>query len=92
MDHIARFDDRTFGVVLPDAEDQVAQGVIHRLREVVSSYRLPSADGQLAISICVGAVQVQENESADRLLRRAERVLDGDSQKFCHVLCATQAD
>jgi diguanylate cyclase (GGDEF)-like protein len=88
MDYVARYDDRVFGLILPGADETIARGVVDRLSKILSSGRLPSRDGELSVSISLGAVQAQEDESADQLLARARSALDHDSNKFHHVFCA----
>ena len=92
MDHVSRYSDSVFGIVLPGASEKIAKVVAKRLTQAVSSCRLPATNAEVSISASLGAAQAKENESAEELLARAENALDGDSSNPCQVGCTTAAD
>ena len=75
MDHAARVDDRTFGILLPGADEEAALGVAERLSRAVSQARLPAKDRAQVVCISVGVAQVQKGDTASEVLARAESAL-----------------
>ena len=75
MDYVARYDDVTFGLLLPSAALEDATAIAERLRIATSCCKLPLADGELQFSVSVGIVEAQRGDDSIALLQRADATL-----------------
>lgn len=76
MDHIARYRDRCFGLLLPGAEVTEASSVAERLRTAVEHCSLPIDGAKVTFTVSLGAAEVAENDTDATLLSRAESSLE----------------
>ena len=76
MDHIARFGEDTFGIVIPGANMENAKRVSDRLSRGVSCCRLPLDDGDLTFSITAGIAEIGAGDTAKGVLDRAQASMD----------------
>lgn len=76
MDHVARYDEYTFGIILPGATYENALAVGDRIAQAVSRCRLPLDGGELRFSVSTGTSHVKPGDGAADLLRRAETDLE----------------
>ena len=81
MDHVARWDQRRFALLLPSATRDDASGVAERLRNAIESCKLPVQGGVLQFTISVGITEVMNNDTTQSVIDRAGRlVLEASSQ------------
>lgn len=98
MDHIARFDEDTFAVMLPTASLSSAAGIADRLRRAVGRCKLPYESGPLSFTVSFGVAQAIRNDDGNRLMHRTTSALDtgvaaGGCANYLHngetSVCAT---
>ncbi len=75
MDHIARYNDRCFGLLLPGTEVTETSSVAERLRTAIARCSLPIDDAKVTFTVSLGAAEVTENDTEVSLLSRAESSL-----------------
>ncbi len=75
MDHIARFDDDHFGLLLPGAEVTETSAVAERLRTAIARCSLPLGDEKITFTVSIGAAEVAETDNDESLIKRAESSL-----------------
>ncbi len=76
MDHIARYNDRCFGLLLPGTEVTETSSVAERLRTAIARCTLPIDDLKVTFTVSLGAAEVAENDTDESLLSRAESSLE----------------
>jgi len=76
MDHIGRFDEHTFGLLLPGADMTAAKSVAERLLAAIARCQLPLGGQKLTFTISVGAAQAVAGQDRQELLARAEASLE----------------
>jgi len=76
MDHVARFDDHQFALLLPGAGISDTSAIAERLRMAVSNTELPVKGGAQQYTISLGAVEVSGAEDRESLVARAQLSLD----------------
>lgn len=76
MDHIARYREHVFGLLLPGAGLVDAGVIAERLRMAISRCNLPLNEQRLQFTVSVGATQAHGNQEADDLLAGAQLALD----------------
>lgn len=75
MDHIARYDDHVFGLLLPGAEVTETSSVAERLRAAIARCSLPLDGEKLTFTVSLGSAEVAENDTDEMLLARAQTSL-----------------
>ena len=75
MDHVARYDENTFGLLLPGAKLDSAEQIAQRLRQAISKCSLKLGAGDLRFTVSLGVAQATGNDDGDSLLTRAEEAL-----------------
>lgn len=75
MDHIARYDESIFGLILPGAELTQTTAVAERLRTAIARCTLPMDGGKLTFTVSLGAAQVSEDDEVSGLLQRSKASL-----------------
>jgi len=75
MDHIARYEENAFGLLLPAAELMQTTAVAERLRTAIGRCTLPMNGEKLTFTVSLGAAQVGDEDDSRELLRRAEASL-----------------
>ncbi|MEX0819620.1 MAG: GGDEF domain-containing protein [Pirellulaceae bacterium] len=75
-DHVTRYDDHVFGLLLPGAGVSETSSVAERLRTAIARCSLPLDDEQLTFTVSLGAAEVAKNDSCDSLLSRAQLSLE----------------
>ena len=76
MDHIARYDDCVFGLLLPGTEVSETSSVAERLRTAIARCSLPIDGAKVKFTVSLGAAEVAENDTDESLLSRAELSLE----------------
>lgn len=76
MDHIARFSDDSFAVLMPTASLFNAVGVAERLRNAVGRCHLPFKGSTLGFTATFGVGEATKGDNAQRLLQRTQQALD----------------
>ncbi len=89
MDHIARYDDDTFSVLMPTASLSNAVKIAERLGRAVSRCKLPLEGGPLTFAVTFGVAEAVQSDGASELLQRTKTALDtggdaGGSSIFVH--------
>ena len=89
MDHVARYDDDTFSILLPTAELANAIAIAERLRRAVGRCRLPFKRYELTFTASFGVAEAMQGDSTGRLLQRTKLALDtstsiGGDRTFFH--------
>jgi len=75
-DFFARLGGEEFGVLLPDASEELALGIAERLRELTEAEHLPARDFPVPTTASIGVAQLQaEERSIDQLMHRADQAL-----------------
>ena len=75
-DFFARLGGEEFGVLLPDASEEVAVAIAERLRELTEAEHLPVRSFPTPTTASIGAAQLREEEnSIDQLMQRADQAL-----------------
>jgi diguanylate cyclase len=80
MDHVARFDEAVFALMLPAAALPEATGVAERLRRAVSGCKLPLDGGSFRFTISLGLAQVGGDDDLLRLIERGQTALESAVQ------------
>ncbi|MCA9266898.1 MAG: diguanylate cyclase, partial [Planctomycetales bacterium] len=75
MDHVARYDDDVFGLLLPGANLGSAEVIAERLRQAIAKCSLRYEDMQLRFSVCVGVADARHGDDGQRLVERTEEAL-----------------
>ncbi len=76
MDHIARYGDHMFGLLLPGAEVTETSSVAERLRTAIARCSLPLNGQKVTFTVSLGSAEVAENDTDESLLSRAQASLD----------------
>jgi diguanylate cyclase len=76
MDLMARYNEGTFGMILPDASLRNAICVGERLRKTVDNTTIQLDGKMLRFTVSVGAVEVEESDEMATLVERARTQLD----------------
>jgi diguanylate cyclase len=74
-DHVARYNSQIFALLMPAATVEHAVAVSERLRQAVTAFSAPVADGQLRFVASIGIAQSQPGDDVARLFDRAEEAL-----------------
>ena len=72
MDHIARYEEDTFGLLLPGAELMQTTAVAERLRTAIGRCTLPINGEKLTFTVSLGAAHSGQGDESMDLLKRAE--------------------
>jgi GGDEF domain-containing protein len=91
MDHIAQYDERTLGVMLPGVIEENGSVVAQRLSQAMREFHLPLAEEKWTMSVAVAVTQVQPGEAAEDLLERAETTLDDKTRRPSTVECVVSS-
>lgn len=75
-DLLARLPNARFGVILPGTDPTNAVRAAERIRGAVSLCRLSVAGRELGFSISMGLANVEEGETAEEVLERAQQATD----------------
>ncbi|MCA9123126.1 MAG: diguanylate cyclase [Planctomycetales bacterium] len=81
MDHIARYDDHIFGLLLPGAEVTETSSVAERLRTAIARCSLPLNGEKVTFTVSLGSAEVTENDTDATLLARAETSLEAAKRR-----------
>lgn len=89
MDHVARYDDDVFGLLLPSANLESAQAIAGRLRQAIARCALPMGASHLRFTVCLGVAEAGAGEGGDELMKRTEKTLTaartgGSNRTFAH--------
>lgn len=76
MDHVARFDDGTFALMLPSSEVQNAAAVAERLRMAISRCQVPLPEGTLRFTVSIGICELRTGDTVGSLLARTQTSLN----------------
>ena len=88
-DLLARWGGEEFLVVLPDANAESAQVVLHRVLDRLPGLVIASSSPSLRVSFSAGVAQLQPGEDLTAMLRRADQALyEAKAQGRCRVLIA----
>lgn len=79
-DLVARYDDYTFGMVLPDASLKSAVCIGERLRKTVQQTSIQMDGKTLQFTISLGIVEVEEGDEMATFIRRAHEQLEKAQQ------------
>ena len=71
MDHVARLDEGSFGLLLPGATLHSAEIIAERLRHAIAKCSLEVAGEQLRFTISNGATEARHGDDAEKFLQRA---------------------
>lgn len=75
MDHVARFDEQTFALLLPSAKIDAAQAIAERLRQAIARCTLAHGEEQLRFTVSLGLAEARHGDDRDGLVARAETAL-----------------
>lgn len=75
MDLVARYDDKSFGMVLPDASLRNAICIGERLRKCVQRMSVDFEGQTLRVTVSLGIVEVQDGDEMATLVERAREQL-----------------
>lgn len=75
MDHIARFGDNSFSLLLPGAEVTETSAVAERLRTAIARCSLPLNGSKVTFTVSLGSAEVAEDDHDGQLIIRAEESL-----------------
>jgi diguanylate cyclase len=75
MDHVARWDQRRFALLLPGATRSDASGVAERLRNAIESCKLPTAGGVMQFTISVGITQLMKDDTSESVIERVDQLV-----------------
>jgi diguanylate cyclase (GGDEF)-like protein len=81
MDHVARFDDATFALLLPSAKLDATQAIAERLRQAIARCSLAHNGEQLRFTVSVGLAEARHGDDRDGLIARAESALSAAAQE-----------
>lgn len=70
MDHLARFDDDSFSVMLPTAGFEDGLAIARRLQQALSRCQLAHAGQPMTLTASIGLATAQSDDIASRLLQR----------------------
>jgi diguanylate cyclase (GGDEF)-like protein len=88
MDHLARFDESEFAMLLPGADLPGVISVAERLRKAVARCRLPLKNGEMKFTLSLGAAEPVQGDDLDSLVNRARLSLNTamrNGQNTCYV-------
>jgi diguanylate cyclase len=93
MDHLARFEETSFALLLPDATLDDAREIAERTRKEVERSALAINSQQVTFTVSLGLTEVGNGDSLEELLRRAEGALASarKQQGNCIVTSRKQA-
>src|SRR5690606_29033986 len=74
-DFVGRIGGEEFAVFLPGASSSHARKVADRIRRTVFDLGLPAADAEPSLSVSIGGVSFQRENSDEKLFRVADRCL-----------------
>lgn len=72
MDHVSRYNDDTFALLLPTASLSDAVKVGERLRQAISRCSIAAEPEPIQFTVCVGVAQAERMDETLKLLRRAQ--------------------
>ncbi len=89
MDHVARFDDETFAMLLPAARMADTARIAERLRGAIARCNLSIENRRIRFTISVGIAETFQGDTAQLLVERSELALaaavqDGGNCTFGH--------
>ncbi len=84
MDHVARYDDDTFALLLPGARLDDAVKVAERLRNAIARCKLPVPGAQFQFTISLGVAESRQGDSSQKLLERTQEALDTAVKEGCN--------
>lgn len=73
MDHVAKYDGETFGLLLPAAQLEHAMQIAERLRIAVSRCKLLLHGRPLTVTVSAGVAEAIQSDDSSQLLQRAEQ-------------------
>jgi diguanylate cyclase len=76
MDHVARYSDSRFALLLPVTSAKAAAGVAERLRTAIDSCKLPAEGGILKFTVSLAVKEAESTDDADSLLSRTITTLE----------------
>lgn len=76
MDHVARFDDAVFAMLLPGASLADAGAVAERMRVAIENCKVPANGDHLRFTISLGASETQPSDTQNTVLARARQALN----------------
>lgn len=85
MDHVARYDTESFGVLLPGARLGEASQVSERLRQAIARCRLSVMGQSLSFTVSLGLAEVAPEDDCQKLLERAQVALDEAAAKVTNA-------
>jgi diguanylate cyclase len=90
MDHVSRYGEDTFGLLLPGANLASAEAIAERLRQAIALCQIPYGQHTLQITVCAGVADARHGDDGERLMQRAEEALAGAregaiNRTFAHV-------
>lgn len=74
-DVLGRLGGEEFAILLPDTDVVGARAVAERVRNAVSESVVPSERADIRVTISIGVAELQNEESFESLLKRADRML-----------------
>ena len=82
-DHVARFGGDEFAILLDNIVPEVARDVATRMRGTVERTNFITEDGhgELAVTLSMGLAVVNENDSMETILKRADKALYQSKEK-----------
>ncbi len=92
MDHIARYDDYTFALLLPGAETTITCSIAERLRTAIARCVLPIVGERTTFTVSLGSAEVADNDTTEELLARAQTSLVTARQSGGNCSFTTTAD
>jgi diguanylate cyclase len=75
MDHVARYNDDTFALLLPAASLDDAVKVGERLRQAIARCAIGAESNSIQFTVSVGVAQAERNDDTLKVLRRAQSAL-----------------
>jgi diguanylate cyclase (GGDEF)-like protein len=96
MDLVARFDDESFGLMLPATELVYAAGVGERVRRSVEQSPIQLPIGNVSLTLSVGVAEAQKGDDVAALLERSAAALrialaDGGNRVRFHTGMSIEA-
>ena len=74
-DLAARFGGEEFMILMPDATETGGRSLAERLRAIVANTPVPTAAGEVRLTVSIGCTVVRPDDSLDDLLRRSDSAL-----------------
>ena len=76
-DHVARFGGDEFAILLDNVKADVARDVAVRMRGTVErqNFAVDTSEAELAVTLSMGLAAVNEEDSSESLLKRADQAL-----------------